>query len=181
MEGVGRLNILGVESPDPTLSFLGAVGLAASVKTALVVDLAGGLRTPRTLADLEDGGPTLLELSPGRTGIALVGGGHLNGDQSLALIEVLAGRWPAVVVRCRAGEWPGSTVPLRSILPGTLLEVEGDPAVWQPWGSKVKPPGPGPVLPRLGSGLTRQLLSGRLPARSRWINAWSKVWEMPWE
>ena len=180
MEGLGRLNILGIESPDPTLSFLGAIGLAASASTALVVDLEGGLRTPRRLADLEDGGPTLLELSLGRTGIALVGGGHLEADRSPSLIEVLAARWPAVVVRCRAGGWPGPTVPFRAILPGTLFDSQGDPAVWQPWGSRAKPPGPGPVLPNLGSGLTRQLLSGRLPARSRWINAWSKVWEMPW-
>ncbi len=175
-----RLNILGIESPDPTLSFLGAVGLAASVRTALVVDLTGGLKTSRTLADLADGGPSLVELGPGRAGVALVSGGGLGDEQSQGLVEVLAARWPAVVVRCQAGGWHGPTVPLRAILPGALLEVEGHPAVWQPWGPRAKPPGPGPILPRLGLGLTRQLLSGRLPARSRWIKAWTEVWGMPW-
>ena len=43
MEGVGRLGVLGVESPDPVLSLFGALGLGAAAGTALIVDMARGL------------------------------------------------------------------------------------------------------------------------------------------
>jgi hypothetical protein len=180
MEGMGRRNVLGVESPDPTLSLLGAMGLAASAKTGLVVDLAGGLRTSRTVADLAEDGPSLEELGPGKPGVALIAGGPVGRDQALGVIEVLAAAWPSVIIRCRAEEWPWPVVPLRGLLPGSLFDYEDHPAVWQPWGLRARPPGPGPILPRLGAGMTRQILAGRLPARSRWIDAWVKVWSLPW-
>jgi hypothetical protein len=76
MVGEGRHPILGVWSPDPVLSTVAPIGLAAAVGTALVVDLThtrsiGG----RTLADLVSDGPRLAELSPGRPGIAFLAGG----------------------------------------------------------------------------------------------------------
>lgn len=99
--------------------------------------------------------------------------------------------WRPAVIEIMASSWPG-----RHSVPGgnmagsdhsrcgrfcraastTWARARGVAA----WGSRVKTPGPGPVLPRLSAALTTQLLSGRLPARRRWINAWSRVWGLPW-
>lgn len=182
MEGLGRRGVLGVESPDPVLSLFGALGLGASAGTALVVDMArtSGVGTERTLADLLEDGPALHELSPARSGVAVISAGAVAPVAGLALIERLATNWPALVVRCSAGDWPGPTVPVRPLLPGMLAPVEIIPAVWQTVVGGVRPPGPGPVLPRLGLHNARNLLSGRLPTRGRWLRVWERVWGMPW-
>lgn len=182
MEGVGRRGVLGVESPDPVLSLFGALGLGASAGTALVVDMARDSRvgTDRTLADLLEDGPTLHELSPTRPGVAVISAGPVDVVAGLPLIERLAANWPAVVVRCSADGWPGPTVPVRPLLPGLLAPTELIPAVWQTVVGGVRPPGPGPVLPRLGPRSARNLLTGRLPTRGRWLRVWERVWEMPW-
>ena len=63
MVGKGTHPILGLSSPDPVLSMVAPIGLAASVGTGLVVDLAmSGARSGRTLADLAREGPALSEL-----------------------------------------------------------------------------------------------------------------------
>lgn len=180
MEGKGRLGVLGVESPDPTLSLLASLGLGIASGTALVVDLIGDVRTARTLADVVEEGPTLLELSPGHTGVGIIAGGGVETSQAVTVVESFASNWPAVVVRCARGDWPGPVVPVRALFPGLLAETDSHPAVWQPLGSRVRPPGPGPILPRLSSGMARSLLAGRVPIRRRWIAAWERVWEMPW-
>jgi hypothetical protein len=161
MIGKGRHPILGVWSPDPVLSTVAPIGLAASVGTALVVDLvsipAGGART---LADIVAEGPKLSELSPVRTGIALLAGGRVAPEPAFELLDQLARNWPALVVR----------------LPEATREVAG----WQPVGGGSEPPGPGPVMPPLRAGTIRRLLSGQLPRRNRWVSAWRPIWEMPW-
>lgn len=177
---MGRLGVLGLESPDQTLSLFSSLGLGISAGTALVVDMLGDLETRRTLADVAEDGPALIELSPGRNGVAVIACGGLDHGDALEAVEMLAGTWPAVVVRCPLGTWPGPVVPVRILTPGLLAPTEITPAVWQPIGSRVSAPGPGPVLPRLSAGLARSLLKGRAPSRSRWISAWARVWEMPW-
>lgn len=182
MGGMGRFGVLAVSSPDPVLSVAAPLGLAASVGTSLVIDMAGGLRlaSGRTLADLVGDGPRLDELSPGRQGVAVLAGGPIQTEDALSIIEQLATRWPAVVVRVFGDEWPGLTVPVEPLYPGWLAPLERGAAVWQPVAAGTRPPGPGPVLPRLRARTTHQLLSGHMPSRSRWINAWRQVWSLPW-
>ncbi len=183
MAGKGRHQVLGVWSPDPVLSLVAPIGLGASVGTALVVDLASAaIRTgDRTLADLAGDGPTMGELSPGRSGLALISAGQLGPDRALEVIESVAPRWPAVVLRMDRGDWPVPVVPVIPLLPGRLSPLPPTThGVWQPVSAPQEPPGPGPVLPRLGAGLVRRVLAGRHPGRSRWVDAWRPVWEMPW-
>ena len=182
MEGVGSRGVLGLESPDPVLSLFGALGLAAAAGTALVIDLSGDCRvaTGRTLADLLEDGPSLDELSPTRTGVAVIAGGAIDLTDSVPLIERLGANWPAVVVRCDHARWPGPTVPVRPLWPGLLAPADPLPAVWQSIPGGIRPPGPGPVLPPLGARRARDLLSGRVPSRGGWLRVWEKVWRMPW-
>jgi hypothetical protein len=173
--------VLAVTSPEPVLSLVSALGLGQVAGSALVVDLCRDLSLEgRTLSDIASEGPALSELRPGRSGVALLGSGPVTLDAARNLIESLAESWPAVVVRCHPGQWEGPTVPVRAMLPGLLRVSEQEPAVWQPVGSPVKPPGPGPVLPRLRGSLVRRLLAGRTARRARWVGAWEKVWSMPW-
>lgn len=178
----GRFGVLGVESADPVLSLLSALGLGQVAGTALVVDLCRDLtiRTGRTLADIAEDGPSLGELSPGRSGVALLSSGPLHVAECITVLEALAPNWPAVVVRCHAGQWEGPTVPVRALLPGLLQPADRGPAVWQPLVPGVRPPGPGPMLPRLRSALARRLLSGRADGRAKWVRAWEPVWGLPW-
>lgn len=174
--------VLAVRSPDPVLSVVAPIGLAANVPACLVVDLADelDLHGSRSLADIVADGPRLDELSPGRRGIALVSGGALGTDEAERVIGELATRWPGVVVRPKAGMWPGPTVPVIPMYPGLLSPGYVGTAVWQPAGVAGGPPGPGPVLPRLRPGLVRGLLSGKMPTRSQWVAAWRQVWDLPW-
>lgn len=182
MVGKGRHRILGVWSPDPVLSIVAPIGLAASAGTALLVDLASGSpETGRTLAGLVADGPTLSELSPGRRGIAFLPGGGVDRDSAVDVIGQLAGHWPALVVRVADPGYPFATVPVIPLFPGRFSPVKLPPhGVWQPVAAGREPPGPGPVLPRLRSGELRRMLAGHLPRRSRWVAAWRPVWEMPW-
>jgi len=182
MVGKGRHSVLAVRSPDPVLSLVGAVGLAAAVGTGLVVDLltesAGG---KRTLRDLAVDGPSLDELSPTRRGVALLRGGGVDLHTAIDIIGRLAERWPAVTVRVDRGELPFPVVPAVPLYPSGLLPSPSEShCVWQPVGVGSSPPGPGPVLPRLRPATLRRLLSLQMPRRSRWVDAWVPVWEMPW-
>jgi hypothetical protein len=176
-----RLGVLGVTSPEPVLSLISALGLAQVAGSALVVDLCRDLALEgRTLSDLAAEGPSLSELSPGRSGVALLGSGPITVEEARPLIASLAEGWPSVVVRCPAGQWDGPTVPVRPLMPGFLRATDAGPAVWQPIGPSTRPPGPGPLLPRLRSSLVRRLLAGHAAGRAKWVRAWEKVWEMPW-
>lgn len=182
MVGKGRYGAVAVSSPEPVLSVVGPIGLAASITTALIVDMIGELSLPesRSLADLVGEGPRLEELSPGRPGVALIHSGGVSTGEAVEAVEMLARSWPGVVVRSEAGRWPGPTVPLEPLYPGVLQRHTPISAVWQPLGTGFGPPGPGPVLPRLSRRLANQILSFQLPRRSRWIRAWGPVWELPW-
>jgi hypothetical protein len=185
MVGMGRSSaatgLLAVTSSEPVLSLLAALGLAQVARSSLVVDLCRDLAlNGRTLSDIASEGPSLSELSPGHTGVALLGSGPISATEAGPLIESLAQGWPAVVVRCHPGQWDGPTVPVRALMPGLLRTFEPTPSVWQPVASNVRPPGPGPVLPRLRAPLARRLLAGRTAGRARWVRAWEAIWSMPW-
>jgi hypothetical protein len=182
MVGKGRHAVIGVRSIDPILSLVGPIGLATSVGTALVLDLGPSAPNPgqRTLRDVAVDGPTLAELSPGRRGVAMIPGGGIDFGDAIDLIEQLAMRWPAVAVRVETPGWPFPVVPVIPMYPGRLLLPSEPLGVWQPIGGSGPAPGPGPVLPRLRAGHLRRLLSGHVPRRSRWIEAWRPVWDMPW-
>lgn len=182
MVGKGRHPILGVWSPDPVLSMVAPVGLAASVGTALVVDLVS---TPnggaRTLADIVAEGPKLDELSPARTGVALLAGGRVALEPALEIIDRLGRNWPALVIRLSGPTRDVASVPVIPLYPGKLAPAAAPAAgVWQPVSGGSEPPGPGPVMPSLRAGTVRRILTGQLPRRSRWVSAWRPIWEMPW-
>jgi hypothetical protein len=173
--------VLAVRSVDPVMSLLGPIGLAASLGTALVVDAsAGARRGTRTLADIARDGPRLDELSPGRAGVAVIASGDLAAPEIEAVVGRLATRWPAVAVRIGGLEWDGPTVPLRPLYPGALAPEPAGAAVWQPVAGGSRPPGPGPVLPRLRPSLVRRVLAGAAPNNGRWVRSWRQVWELPW-
>jgi hypothetical protein len=173
--------VLGVWSPDPVLSGVAPIGLAAAAGTALIVDMVATERTSRTLADLVAEGPTLDELTPGRRGVALLPGGKVDPEQAVEFIRRLGEHWPAVVVRLPGADLSLPSVPAIPLFPGRLATLQIPPAaVWQLLGGSPEPPGPGPVLPRLRAGTVRRMLAGQLPRRSRWVEGWRRVWEMPW-
>lgn len=174
--------MLAVRSPDPVLSLVAPLGLAASLTTSMVVDLTGDLSLPRarTLADILADGPRLDELMPNRPGVALVSAGTIGVEDAAEVIGQLALRWPGIVVRAGEEPWPGPIVPVVPLYPGLLAPTDPDVAVWQPVGIAYEAPGPGPVLPRLRARLVRRLLAGRMPGRSRWVDAWRPVWKLPW-
>lgn len=182
MVGRGAHRVLAVSSSDPVLDLVGPLGLAASAVTALVIDLAERprLRTGRTLREVAEDGPRLDDLAPGRTGVAVLSSGGIAGLELEELINRLAQRWPATVVMPGGSTWPGPIVPLRALYPGCLAPEAGVAAVWQSLAGSRRPPGPGPLLPRLPSRLVRLLCSGRVPLRSRWVGAWEMVWDLPW-
>jgi len=181
--GTGRHSILGIRSSDPVLSLAGAIGLGATLGVALVVDLTREIpvKSPRTLGEIASEGPLQAELSPGRRGVAVITGGGISDEDAIEVITGLGSHWPAVVVRVSRPDWPFPTVPVTPLLPGLLApRAPRPPSVWQPVGRAERPPGPGPVLPRLPSSTLRRILTGSLPRRSRWVEAWRPVWELPW-
>lgn len=182
MVGKGRHPVLGVWSPDPILSVVAPIGLAASVGTALVIDLVVGAHgSVRTLADLISEGPKLSELSPARQGIAMLPGGRVSSSEAVDIIDQLAVHWPALVVRLDGPDPGFVSVPVIPLFPGKLApRPEPRPGVWQPVAGGSDPPGPGPVLPRLRPGTLRRILSGQRPRNNRWVMAWRPIWEMPW-
>lgn len=182
MVGKGSPGVLGVYSSDPVLSVAAPLGLAASAGTCLMVDLQGDLQIPqaRTLEDVAVDGPRLDELSPGRPGVAVMTVGRLGLAEAEQLIGEIAKRWPAVVVRTPPHGWASRVVPVIPLLPGWAAPLPSGAAVWQSVAAGSSAPGPGPILPRLRSSTVRMLLTGRLPARSRWIRSWSQVWGLPW-
>ena len=171
---------------DGLLSAVAPLGLAAAAGTALVVDLdPAGPRYPgeASLADLAVDGPRRAELRPSREGVAVLRNGGVDPDEAREVVEALILGWPHVVVRVGAPDAaPGLApiVPVWPLLPGMLAPQVDDPGVYQRTGFPVSPPGPGPVLPRLGAGLLQGLLNGIVTGHSRWVAAWRPVWRWPW-
>ncbi|MDX1468933.1 MAG: hypothetical protein R3258_06290 [Acidimicrobiia bacterium] len=182
MDGVGRIRVLAVWSPDPVMSLLAPVGLASAAGTALVIDRVRRQPqgTGRTLFDVVNEGPRLDEISPGRPGVATIGAGSLGASETHEAAQTLASRWPAVVVRAPSDAWPGPIVPVHVLYGGAVLTWDHGPAVWQPVDGAGRAPGPGPMLPRVAPRMVRHILRGWLPGPGRWTRAWRQVWGIPW-
>lgn len=179
--GSRRRQVLGVYSDDTVLSWIGPVGLALAAGTALIVDTRTEYRpATKTLARLMVDGPSLFDLSPGRRGVATIASGAMTSEELEEAIDVLAGRWPALVVRSDGRLWSGPTVPYRALLPGFLRTSDPAPSVWQPASGVSVPSLAGPVLPVLGRRPVVAMLEGKLPMAKRWIGSWRAVWDMPW-
>jgi len=183
----GPVSVLGVMTyQDGVLSALAPLGLAASVQTALMVDLdPSGPPYPgdTTLARLVTDGPTTRDLQPSRTGLAVLRNGGVAYSEAEQIIDALGDGWPFVVLRLAPEDQTRLFVPIVPVIPlfpGLLSVPWSRPAVFQDTGFRVRPAAPGPVLPRPSRRTVGGLLEGRVDPRSRWIKAWQGVWELPW-
>jgi hypothetical protein len=184
VRGMGRERgrVLAVVAEDPVMSVLAPVALAAAAGTALLMDMGDvlGAAGRRTLADMAAEGPTGRETMPDRKGVAVVRGGGLGTAEAADLLERLSFGWPAVVVRVTGGDWPGARVPVVPLYPGVLAPRMGGPCVWQRVRGGPDAPGPGPVMPPVGTANVRRVLAGGLPLPGRWLRSWGVVWGLPW-
>ena len=176
---------------DSLLSTLAPLGLAAASETALVVDAdRHGPRypSPGSLADLVATGPRRIELSPQRTGIAVLQNGGVDLADALEVIEALGEGWPNLVVRLPsernqprrlAGRWP--VIPVVPILPYEYGQPLTAPFVSQATGLATSDgSGAAITLPSPSRRTVVGLLSGRSVPGSRWVRAWRRAWEMAW-
>lgn len=182
----GGVRVLGVRAfGDELLAAIGPLGLALAAERAAVVVDADPLAPPypggRTVAAVAEEGPSRSELRPDGGGVAILPNGGAGPEDVAAVVELLMGGWPAVVVRVGATDPGVPVIPLRPLWPGFLAPAGSRAAVWQRVGTGTEPPGPGPVLPPPGRRTVEALLGGRHPVRSRWVRAWRRVWELPWE
>jgi hypothetical protein len=181
------VSVLGVTTyQDGLLSALAPLGLAASVPTALMVDLdPAGPPYPgaTSLARLVAEGPTTRDLQPSRTGLAVLRNGGVDYTDAEDVVNALGEGWPHVVLRLSPADQTRPFVPIVPVVPlfpGLLSIPWKQPAVFQDTGYRVTPVAPGPVLPRPSRRTVAALLEGRIDTRSRWIKAWRDVWELPW-
>jgi hypothetical protein len=170
---------------DGVLGIVAPLALAAAAGTALVVDLDPlGPTYPGTgsLAELVEQGPRLADLRPARKGIAVLRNGGIDAAAAREVLAALGEGWPRLVLRLppAAGGESGSTVPVVPLLPGGMTPSCDLPAVYQQVGWHLEAPGPGITMKTPARPTVAALLEGRLPARSRWVRSWRRVWEMPW-
>jgi hypothetical protein len=168
---------------DGVLDIVAPLALAASVGTALVVDLdPHGPAYPGSgsLAELVGQGPRRDDLRPIRKGIAVLRNGGIDATAARDVLAALAQGWPRLVLHLPVGEETGPSVPVVPLLPGGMTPVCDRPAVYQQVGWRLKAPGPGITMKTPARATVAALLEGRVPAASRWVHAWRRVWEMPW-
>ena len=168
---------------DGVLGAIAPLAMAASVGTALVVDLdEAGPQYPGSgsLAQLVAEGPRRTDLAPGKRGVGVLRNGGVAHEAAGEVVEALIAGWPHVVLRCRKPVVVCPTVPVVPLLPGDLGGPVHGRAVYQQMGWREKAPGPGPVLPTPARATVKALCEGRLPFGSRWVRAWRQVWETPW-
>jgi len=169
---------------------LGAVaplGLAvAAPGPALVIDLdpdGPGYFGTQTLSDLVAEGPRRADLSPSRSGVAVLGNGGIGPSDADEVVSHLISGWPFVVLRL-ANHQPRTaqrSVPVLPLLPIGLGSVPPAPAVsqdavYQDAGWQIRPPGPGLVLPMPRRATWVALSRGLRPQRDRWLRALRQVW-----
>lgn len=177
---------LAIWSPeDEVLGAVAPLALGAAAGTALIVDL--DLHGPRypgdlTLAGLVADGPTKVDLSPRRRGIAVVRNGGVDPEAAEEVLRALVDGWPAVVFRLPA-DHPGGdgAIPLLPLIPGSMMDRFAGPAIYQRSGWRVRVPEGSIVLPRPGRATISALLTGRAPPPGdRWVRAWRRVWGQSW-
>lgn len=155
---------------DGLLSVVAPLGAAASVGTAVVIDLAPTappLRGGRTVADLVDEGPSADDLRPRPGRVAVLPLGAADPTDAQPVVEALARTWPFVVVRTETGA---------AVDVAPLFGPDTPAWVHQPTGFVPIPKGlAGIVLPSLPVRTVRALLAGR-SAKGPWVSAWQGVW-----
>ncbi len=166
------------------LGALAPLGLGAAAGTALVVDLdpeGPGYPGNGSLADLVADGPRRTDLSPTRSGLAVLRNGGVEAAAAGQVLEALIAGWPAVVLRV-AGSGSSAWEPdliVRPLVPGGLFpSLPAGVVVFQDLGFRI--PAPGPQLPVLRRAAAASLLAGSIPLRSRWVRAWKPAWDGTW-
>lgn len=177
---------LAVFSPeDYTLATIAALTLASTRSTALVVDLDSRQRRwceGRSLRHLVDEGPTGVDLSPVRSGVALLGNGGVEPYEARDILDALVDRWENVVLLLPGDlDVPVPSVPIRPHTDPALLVPFVRPAVYVRTGWSGPPATPGPLVRRPSTAAVQRLMAGGLPAPGRWIRDWSTVWDIPWQ
>lgn len=173
--------VLAIRTPeDGLLGALAPLGLAAAAGTALVVDLdPHGPRYPGegSLAHLVADGPRRSDLTPLRTGLAVLRNGGVEPGPAREVVDALAEGWPVVVMRLPARDRARADVVVHPLVVGGLFPPSPG-AVFQDLGFRVT--APGPVLPPLSRTTAAALLAGTVPRRSRWVQAWKAIGEPAW-
>ena len=165
---------------DDVLGVVVPFALAASHRTVLVIDLdPEGIALPgkRTLARMVEEDPTLSELVPSRSGVAVLPHGGVDVASALPVVAALVESWPCVVVRTRR---PVAGIPFAEVaplIPG--VDTRARPRVWVRTGIGRVEPGPGPVVDGPGRAAVASVAARRAPA-GRWLRSWAGVWRWPW-
>ncbi len=175
---------IAVWSPhDLVLSLVVPLGLAARRGTAIVIDLdESGPPMPGRgdLASLVSRGPTEAELSPRKSGVAVLGNGGVSISDASEVIAAMAERWPHVVLRCAPHiRPPDRAVPVIPMLPDPFSMVASGAVVYQrtAFGGKAEPGTL--VLPIPRPSVIKSLMSGSLPpGKDRWMRSLDDVWSM---
>lgn len=157
------------------------LGLAGAAGTALVVDLDPlGPKYPgsASLADLTRRGPTRHELTPSRRGLAVLRNGGITLDEAAPIVEALMQGWPATVLRTSDPQQHlARQLEVVPLVPHAAPRWPESTPVYQQTGLG-RFAARSPALPRASSSTVRHLARGMLPARSRWVRAWARIWEM---
>lgn len=176
------VSVVALWSPlDATLGVVAPLGVAASVDTALVIDLDphgpqyGG---PFSLADLVSRGPKLDQLEPQRHGPAVLRNGGVQPADAEEIVSELVARWPNIVLRCpQATEAGKNKIALLPLLPEPFTPMVDGRVVYQRIHLSARTPGRETVLPVPRSSTIRSLMSGVRPPRGdRWVRALGQVW-----
>ena len=166
---------------DDLLGMVAPLALASFHRTVLVVDLDHEglpLRGRRTLAELVEDGPTLAELVPSRTGVAVLPHGGVPIPDAADVVQALVQSWPAVVVRTRTPLPDMPFVRVAPLVPGVDTRVAS--RVWVRSGLGRVEPGPGPVVDAPPRAAFAAVLAGQIPA-GRWLRSWAPVWRWRWQ
>ncbi|MBU1226951.1 MAG: hypothetical protein KJ698_07060 [Actinobacteria bacterium] len=175
---------------DGLLGALAPLGLAAAAPagSTLVIDLdEAGPRYPgkASLAGLVEESPRLSDLRPGRPGVAVLRNGGIGATAASEVVEALIQGWDRTVLRLpprRRVVVPVPVVPVRLLIPGRLFAPLDGPVVLQSTPSFARVAGVGIRLPVPARSTVAALLRGESPVPGdRWVKAWRRVWEAPWD
>ena len=170
---------------DLLLHHLAPMGLAAARETALLIDLdddGPGYPGKLSLAALISEGARRRDLGPTKKGVAVLANGGADLDEALGLIALLAGGWPAVVVRIGSSDVPYPVVDVSPEFPAGWASGDDEALVIQPVGRWSRTSRADVTrLPPLRRSQVRAMLSGTIHPRWRWVRAWRRVWELPWD
>ncbi len=173
--------VLAVWSPaDAILDVAVPLALVASVPTGIVVDLDPDgpvVGEGPSLAELVAEEPTAEQLRPVAGAAAYLSNGGVDADDAWPVVEALAARWPAVVLRCAPRlQRPASALAVLPLLPEPFTLRADGRCVYQRIGVSPGVTPDGPVLPRPRRGTIAALLTGRRPGRDRWMRSVAALW-----